>query len=65
MHKLIIHTMCSTDTLCYIRLPSLHHHHQIRLGFCGGREVGGRDYILQDQEVSYLSIPQNTKLRDR
>lgn len=45
------HTMHSTDSLCYIKLLSLK-------VFFGVRGEGG--YILQDQKVSYFSIPQST-----
>lgn len=51
--------MHSRDSLCYISLL-FHHHHQTKWGFFkgGGWGVGSGwgDYILQDQEVSYLSV---------
>lgn len=60
--KLITLFMHSTDSLCYIRLPSLHHHHhhQIRLDFFGFCFLRVGDYIHQDKEVPYLSISHST-----
>lgn len=52
----------STDSVLYQAAFSLHHHHQLWLLF---GKAGRGAHILQDQKVSYLSVPQSPQLRGR
>lgn len=54
--------MNSTDSVVYQAVFSLHHHHQLWL--LSG-QAGRGAHILQDQEVSYLSVPQSPQLGGR
>ena len=52
----------STDSVLYQAAFSLHYHHQLWLLL---DKAGRGALILQDQEVSYLSVPQSPQLRGR